>query len=192
MVSAVYIFLIFRHPSVIPYDFNRVRINNLIDGCDYINASWIFETNPIPNVSPILKQPKVTFIAAQGPMLHSTEHFLQMLSDYKVDLVIMLTNLVENQKRDTESKCKFRIGVQVNANLIHVCGSHYNKTKLFICLFISFYFYFLRSRQNTNVTLVLDGSRRFRHIIWQYYGQYTVGRKNFIRYIYENSRTKSK
>ena len=104
----LHFFLNFRHPNIIPYDFNRVRIISLIDGCDYINASWIFESKPVKNIIPDLKLPKVTFIAAQGPMLHSTEHFLQMLADYKVDLVIMLTNLVESQKRDTESKCKSR------------------------------------------------------------------------------------
>ena len=78
-----------------------------INGCDYINASWISANDasrtwktPTPtmflqNLTPT----NVSFIAAQGPMLHTTEHFLQMLNDYNVDMVIMLTKLVESNNQ---------------------------------------------------------------------------------------------
>ena len=87
---------IFRYRNILPYDFNRVRLIESIDGCDYINASWIaFDSISLND----WMQPKVTFVAAQGPMLHTTEHFLEMLFDHKIDIVIMLTDIIESKNK---------------------------------------------------------------------------------------------
>jgi len=54
-----------------------------VNNCDYVNASFVGEVG------------NVKFIAAQGPMNHTIHHFLQMMLDYNISLVIMLTPLVE-------------------------------------------------------------------------------------------------
>ena len=69
-----------------PYDDNRVELKEPIDeDVDYINASWINGQ-----------------IAAQGPMPHTTPHFLQMLIEQKIQMVIMLTKTEEALK---DGKC---------------------------------------------------------------------------------------
>ena len=72
-----------RYPSIVPYDHNRVILEEEIDGDDYINASWIDGGK---------------MIATQGPLLHSTVHFLQMIVEQKVDSVVMLSKISEKNK----------------------------------------------------------------------------------------------
>ena len=70
----------FRDEIALPYDDNRVELKEPIneEGDDYINASWINGQ-----------------IAAQGPMPHTTPHFLQMLIEQKIQVLIMLTKTQE-------------------------------------------------------------------------------------------------
>lgn len=67
-----------------------------IQGCDYVNASWI---QP-------LDQDSTTFIAAQGPTRQSLEHFLQMIVENQVQLVVMLTKLEEQDGDTMVEKCE--------------------------------------------------------------------------------------
>ena len=77
---------IFRDKTALPYDDNRVELKEPIEeDVDYINASWINGQ-----------------IAAQGPMQHTTPHFLQMLIEQKIQMVIMLTKTEEALK---DGKC---------------------------------------------------------------------------------------
>ena len=55
-----------------------------IQGCDYVNASWVRGINE-----------SCKFIAAQGPLNHTLQHFLQMILENDVQMVVMLTNLQE-------------------------------------------------------------------------------------------------
>ena len=65
---------------------------NPINGRDYINASQILPSNySEPDRLSLL--PKLSFIAAQGPMEETTSHFLQMIHEQRVDIVVMLTQL---------------------------------------------------------------------------------------------------
>jgi protein tyrosine phosphatase len=43
------------------------------------------------------------FIAAQGPIVHTIPHFLQMIIDHKVKAIVMLTKLKEFQQDSGES-----------------------------------------------------------------------------------------
>lgn len=70
-----------------PYDHNRVVLQNPIKGCNYINASWI------KNEKSEAEFP--TFIAAQGPLGHTIPHFLQMIIENKIKVIVMLTKLAE-------------------------------------------------------------------------------------------------
>ena len=93
---------------------------NPIDGRDYINASQILPSNfSEPDRLSLL--PKLSFIAAQGPIEETTSHFLQMIHEQRVDIVVMLTQLGEKEgigisdllalsyivKYETHTKCKF-------------------------------------------------------------------------------------
>jgi protein tyrosine phosphatase len=72
-----------------------VKLNDPIDGCDYVNASWIRRDEAIEEMP--------TFIAAQGPMEHTRPHFLQMIMENKIKVIVMLTPLVENTKNGMRS-----------------------------------------------------------------------------------------
>ena len=55
----------------------------MTEGIDYINASWV-ATGGIHK-----------FIASQGPLPASVSHFLQMIHENKVTVVVALTKLIE-------------------------------------------------------------------------------------------------
>jgi len=87
-----------RYPTILPYDYNRVKLINLIKECDYVNASWI--TGPLEqdeNLETVkhsmsLKDPTfISFIASQAPTDKTCVHHLQMILDYSVDIVVALT-----------------------------------------------------------------------------------------------------
>ena len=72
---------------------------NKIDGRDYINASHILPSNySEPDRLSLL--PKLSFIAAQGPMEETTPHFLQMIHEQRIDIVVMLTQFQGKEGKD--------------------------------------------------------------------------------------------
>lgn len=79
-----------RYGNITPYDENRVILLNPVQGCDYINASWINNNVFLPSLP--------TFIATQGPLLHTVPHFLQMIIENKVSIILMLTDVEEKGK----------------------------------------------------------------------------------------------
>ncbi|KAK0046237.1 receptor-type tyrosine-protein phosphatase alpha [Biomphalaria pfeifferi] len=78
-----------RYKNICPYDHSRVHleINTERNEMDYINASYIRGFNS-----------EVKFIAAQGPQKSTINDFIRMLWEQKVDVVVMLTDLVEGTK----------------------------------------------------------------------------------------------
>ena len=76
-----------RYINILPYNHNRVHLSVPIKSSDYINASWI-KNDDLADKLP-------TFIAAQGPLPHTIPHFLQMIVENKVKIIVMLTNLKE-------------------------------------------------------------------------------------------------
>ena len=70
---------------IIPYDDTRVKLQAHTEVGDYVNASWIFNT------------PDVKIIAAQSPLPRTVPHFLQMIQENNVSLVITLTKDNEEQ-----------------------------------------------------------------------------------------------
>ncbi|XP_022313821.2 tyrosine-protein phosphatase non-receptor type 13-like isoform X2 [Crassostrea virginica] len=75
-----------RFRNILPYDFNRVELG---DQRSYINASHI-----LMNVGEM----EAHYIAAQGPLPHTSDHFWQMIWEQNVSVVAMLTLDVENGK----------------------------------------------------------------------------------------------
>ena len=77
--------------SSVPYDDNYIALKsplfNSPTETNYVNASRI--------KFPELKQ---TFIASQAPQPESFAHFWQMVMEEKVELIVMVTQLVEGKK----------------------------------------------------------------------------------------------
>ena len=72
-----------RYKSIIPYKDNKVLLNS---SENFINASWIHMPYPY------------YFIATQGPLPHTIEDFWTMCYENKVSVIVMLCNLIENDK----------------------------------------------------------------------------------------------
>ena len=81
-----------RYKDIVPYDYNRVpvvppyKISGDNDPSDYINASFI---------SDVFTGSSRKYIAAQGPGTDTTPAFWQMIWQYGVQVVVMLTSVVE-------------------------------------------------------------------------------------------------
>ena len=97
-------YFIFRYNSFLPYDHNRVCLKKVIEDDDYINASWIKEENNGLTEN--------LLIASQGPLPNTIVHFLQMIVEQNVEVIVMLClpieinkqgNLIDIYKNKTES-----------------------------------------------------------------------------------------
>ena len=71
--------------DVLPFDTNRICLRSSSDG--YINASPI-KINNCP----------IKYIAASAPLPNTFEKFWKMIIDENCDTIVMLTNLLENNK----------------------------------------------------------------------------------------------
>lgn len=76
-----------------PYDYNRVILKEGINGQDYIDASQISDSGNI-------------VIATQCPLQTTIAHFLQMLTDQKIDSIVMLTKTYEQRLGYKINKCE--------------------------------------------------------------------------------------
>ncbi|KAF8411846.1 hypothetical protein HHK36_004405 [Tetracentron sinense] len=87
-----------RYTDVLPFDKNRVVLNSSNDyrpsRSGYINASFI-TTSSTESLS--------RFIATQGPQPHTFEDFWEMIIQYRCPVIVMLTRLVDNYKKNSSS-----------------------------------------------------------------------------------------
>ena len=85
-----------RYANVLPYDHTRVALmqHNDEQGADYFNANFVYSSS----------QASMKFIAAQGPLPWTIEHFWQVVFERGVTKIVMLTDLVENS-RESVKKC---------------------------------------------------------------------------------------
>jgi len=92
-----------RYQNIVPYDVTRVKLKEPIFGMDYINASWITTSSHNQNNSCL---GTVSFIASQGPTLQSCAHHLQLLHENNVDIVVMLSSIMEGSGQGRKQKCE--------------------------------------------------------------------------------------
>ncbi|TGZ71586.1 hypothetical protein CRM22_002557 [Opisthorchis felineus] len=116
-----------RYPDIIPYDHTAVLLsgnNPLKNEIEYyINASHIYAINPCKDAhaAPKLNPARVDYIAAQAPLKKTIADFWEMIAENHVSLIIMLTQLVE----DNVPKCARYWPDEVYATTIHM--SHGNE-----------------------------------------------------------------
>nr|XP_022294926.1 receptor-type tyrosine-protein phosphatase kappa-like [Crassostrea virginica] len=76
-----------RYKTIFPYDHSRVVLKTPIDNSDYINANYIKDSDE-----------KIAYIATQGPKNSTINDFWQMVWQENVTQIVMLTNLMEDDK----------------------------------------------------------------------------------------------
>ena len=83
-----------RHNDILPYKYNCVTTNNEIPNeNNYVNASLI--EGPF-------KEDKNLFIATQGPLSGTLFSFWSMVIFHKINLIIMLSNIIEEGREKSE------------------------------------------------------------------------------------------
>ena len=104
-----------RFINIFPYDYNRIKLQLPSSGNDYLNGSHITgplsstSSNEPPGVRDSLqdelcqdysKYDNVNFLASQGPLAETLEQHWQAIYENDVDIIVMLTDLIEggNQK----------------------------------------------------------------------------------------------
>lgn len=79
-----------RFRNILPYDYNRVQLKGEA-GNDYINASYITDD-----------QGNRKYIATQGPLPNTIDHFWEMIWETQASTIVMMTALVEGGKTKCE------------------------------------------------------------------------------------------
>ncbi len=81
-----------RYPNVIAVDKTRVKVKS--KGNDYINANFIDLSSDASDPEKMIRM-----IATQGPVKNTEEDFWNMIFQYSVPVILMLTKTIENQKQ---------------------------------------------------------------------------------------------
>ena len=82
-------------PDVLPYDEHRVKLQAKINGCDYVNATWLSKVDQDQvhyNMvySDDESDANVRFILGQDPTTNARPHYYQMLHENMVAIVVQI------------------------------------------------------------------------------------------------------
>ena len=102
-----------RYTNILPYDYNRIVLKELVNDGDYINGSYIHQPSEVDDLKPeelnlldLTLFDNIKFIATQGPTPTTLEHHWQAIFDNNVDIILMLTKFVEGSKETNNEKIK--------------------------------------------------------------------------------------
>ena len=89
-------------PHVLPFDEQRVKLQTNINGCDYVNASWLSKVDQDQeHYNEVYydeeSDAKVRFILGQDPTKNARPHYYQMLHETMTAIVIQIKD--EKDKR---------------------------------------------------------------------------------------------
>ena len=101
-----------RFINIHPYDFNRIKLQMPLvsGGSDYLNGSYISGPKSVKNSNAdsllmdtrqtldYSKYENISFLATQGPLPETLEHHWQAIYENDVDIIVMLTNIVEGTR----------------------------------------------------------------------------------------------
>ena len=92
-------------PENLPFDHNRVKIKSPIDGCDYINATWLANSSEDPTYDELidttyLPYKNINFIVGQNPIPATMQHHFRLIIENKIDLVVSFNDKEDHNNLD--------------------------------------------------------------------------------------------
>ena len=86
------------NPQILPFDHNRVKLRNPIDGNDYVNASKLSQSSDNdPTYDEVLYTEyvpftKIGFFVGQDPTPQTLRHYHQMIHENLINVVVRVTS----------------------------------------------------------------------------------------------------
>ena len=77
--------------NVLPYDQNRVKLENSIKGVDYINASWVQrvkECSTYDDLYDFMPSSSMNIILTQDPTPDTKQHYLRLIHEQRIDVIV--------------------------------------------------------------------------------------------------------
>ena len=109
--------------NILPFDFNRVVLNNPINKVDYLNASWISkainERYDSLEFVPYRPYSKINFIVTQRPRMNTLPHFYQMVHENVASVIIAISD-------HEDKKCDVSDGLEIFGNTTVISNKRYN------------------------------------------------------------------
>ena len=84
-------------PANLPFDHNRIKLKRPINGCDYINASWLTPPSDDDDTydqliyTTYLPFKRIQFSVGQEPMPNTVDHYFRMIHEQKYDFAVSNT-----------------------------------------------------------------------------------------------------
>lgn len=82
------------NPDVLPFDHNRIKLRNPINGCDYVNCSWITKNKDDDDgydqliYTTYVPYYNIRFAVGQDPLPNTLQHHYRMIQENKFEFII--------------------------------------------------------------------------------------------------------
>ena len=100
-------------PENLPFDHNRVTLKSPINGCDYVNATWLANASEDLTYDELiyttyLSFKNIKFAIGQDPIPATMQHHFRLIVENQIDLVIRIS--------DKDSPTEFQVGSTLSFN----------------------------------------------------------------------------